>query len=435
MQRRDLFIEVLGQHVDLFLVVAGFLPELHLRQHLVGERRTHDETGMPRGAAQVDQPPLGQQDDPLAVGKLDLVHLRLDVGPFEVTQAFDLNLGIEVADIADDGPVLHLADVVDGDDVDVAGAGDEDVALGRGLFHGYHLEAFHRRLQGADGIGLGDQHPAARTAQAFGRALADVAVAGDHGHLAGHHHVGGAADAVNQAFAAAVFVVELGLGHRIVDVDGRKQKLALGFHFIKTVHAGRRFLGDALDVLGRLGVPAGFFAEPLFDRGEQGLFFFIVGLFDDAGVVCGVDAEVQQQRRVAAVVENHVRPAAVGPFEDSVRVIPVFLQGFALGGENGDFRRRDGRRRVVLGRIDVARRPADVGAQRLQGFDQHRRLDGHVQRSGDARALQRLLAGEFLADRHQAGHFRFGEGNFLLTPLGQRKIGDLVIIEGHGSGT
>jgi hypothetical protein len=34
-----------------------------------------------------------------------------------------------VADIADDGVVLHRAHVLDGDDVLVAGGGDEDVAL------------------------------------------------------------------------------------------------------------------------------------------------------------------------------------------------------------------------------------------------------------------------------------------------------------------
>jgi hypothetical protein len=44
---------------------------------------------------------------------------------------------------------------------------------------------------------------------ACGRALADVAVAGNDGDLAGDHHVGGALDAVDQRFAAAVEVVEL----------------------------------------------------------------------------------------------------------------------------------------------------------------------------------------------------------------------------------
>src|SRR3546814_5981712 len=56
------------------------------------------------------------------------------------------------------------------------------------------------------------------------RALADVAVAGDHRHLAREHHVGGAADAVGQALTAAVEVVELRLGDAVVDVDRRSEE-------------------------------------------------------------------------------------------------------------------------------------------------------------------------------------------------------------------
>ena len=56
---------------------------------------------------------------------------------------------------------------------------------------------------------------------AVGAALADVAIAGDDDDLAGDHHVGGPLDAVGQRFAAAVEVVELALGDRVVDVDRR----------------------------------------------------------------------------------------------------------------------------------------------------------------------------------------------------------------------
>jgi hypothetical protein len=59
---------------------------------------------------------------------------------------------------------------------------------------------------------------------------------------------------------------------------------------------------------------------------------------------------------------------------------------------------------VVLGAEDVARGPAHLGAERLQGFDQHGGLDGHVQAAGDARALQRLAGAELLAERHEARH-------------------------------
>ena len=44
-------------------------------------------------------------------------------------------------------------------------------------------------------------------------------------------------------------------------------------------------------------------------------------------------------------------------------------------------------------REDVARAPADLGAERDQRLDQHGGLDRHVQRAGDARALERLRVG------------------------------------------
>ena len=167
---------------------------------------------MAHGVAEVHQAPFRQQDDALAVGELDLVDLRLDVVPLEVLEARDLDLVVEVADVADDGAVLHGAHVVERDDVLVAGRGDEDVGARRGILHGHDLVAFHRRLQGADRVDLGDHDAAAGLAQRGGRAFADVAEARDHRDLAGHHHVGAAADAVDEALAAAVEVVELRLG-------------------------------------------------------------------------------------------------------------------------------------------------------------------------------------------------------------------------------
>ena len=98
------------------------------------------------GIAEIDEAALGQKDDPPAVGKLDLVDLRLDVVPFEVAQSGDLNLGIEMPDIADDGAVLHRPHVIDGDDIDIAGAGDENVGARRRVLHRDDFIAFHRRL-------------------------------------------------------------------------------------------------------------------------------------------------------------------------------------------------------------------------------------------------------------------------------------------------
>jgi len=82
---------------------------------------------------------------------------------------------------------------------------------------------------------------------------------------------------------------------------------------------------------------------------------------------------------------------------------------------------------VVLRGEDVARSPAHLGAQGLQRLDQHGGLDGHVQRAGNARALERLRLGELFADRHQARHLGLGNGQLFAAPLRQTQVGNFVI--------
>ena len=158
------------------------------------------------------------------------------------------------------------------------------------------------------------------------------------------------------------------------------------------------------------------------------LLLFIAGCGDDRGVLLGLGAHVQEQRGIAAVVQNHVRVAAVRPFEDAVRVVPVLGERFALDGEHRSAARGDRRGRMVLGRIDVARGPAHLGAQGIQGLDQHRGLNGHVQGARDARAAQRLLGRVLLADGHEPRHLGLGDLDFLAAPLGELQILDQEIV-------
>ncbi len=159
---------------------------------------------------------------------------------------------------------------------------------------------------------------------------------------------------------------------------------------------------------------------------------------DQREVLLGALAQVHQERRVAAVVQDHVgalaRRALGTELEDAVGVVPVILQRLALDGEHRRAAGGDGGGGVVLRREDVARGPAHRGAQGLQRLDQHGGLDRHVQAAGDARALQRLAGGELLADRHQAGHLGFGDPDFLAAPGGQADVGDGLVGGGDGSG-
>src|SRR6202035_3540474 len=95
--------------------------------------------------------------------------------PDIIAQAGDLNLAVEMADIADDGAVLHLPHVIDGDYIDIAGRGDENIRDRRGVLHSDDLIAFHRRLERADRIDLGHHDASPLTAERRGRSLADIA--------------------------------------------------------------------------------------------------------------------------------------------------------------------------------------------------------------------------------------------------------------------
>ena len=91
----------------------------------------------------------------------------------------------------------------------------------------------------------------------------------------------------------------------------------------------------------------------------------------------------------------------------------------------------DGRSGLVLGRVDVAGGPADLGAERGQRLDEHGGLHGHVQRAGDAGALERLGRPELLAQGHQAGHLVLGQADLVTAGLGEAQVGNLVV-KGHG---
>ena len=105
-------IEMLGQHVHLFAVLVTLGEQLDLGQHLVGEGIAHHEAGVARGATQVHQAAFGQQDDLVAAGQHDVIHLGLDVVPGVLLQGHHIDLVVEVTDVADDRLILHLDQVV-----------------------------------------------------------------------------------------------------------------------------------------------------------------------------------------------------------------------------------------------------------------------------------------------------------------------------------
>ncbi len=141
------------------------------------------------------------------------------------------------------------------DDVAVAGGRDEQVGDLHDVFDPDHLQAVHRRLQRADGVHLGNHDPGALTAEGLDRTLTDVAVSTDHRQLAAEHDVGCPVQAVHKRVADTVLVVELGLCHGVVHVDGREQQLTVGGEPVQTLDPVRRLLGDTPDLPGHAREP------------------------------------------------------------------------------------------------------------------------------------------------------------------------------------
>jgi len=193
--------------------------------------------------------------------------------------------------------------------------------------------------------------------------------------------------------AATVFVVILRFGDRVVYVDGRNLQLTGLRHFQQPVHAGRGFLADAMDMVQHLRVL-------LVDHGRQ----------------------------VTAIIQEHGGIPGFAVLQDCLFDTPLALcDRLALPGINGGTAGGHGGGGVILGREDVARGPADFGAQFHQCLYQHGGLDGHVNTTENAGTSQRLAGAVFLAQGHQGRHFGFGQGHLPATEIGQTDIRDLVV--------
>ncbi len=102
------------------------------------------------------------------------------------------------------------------------------------------------------------------------------------------------------------------------------------------MNAGGRLLGDAADVLGEMREPAGFFFQRARDQRKERFLLLVCGMTEEIRVTAlGFRAQMDQERSVPAIIEDHVRRPAVAPFEDAPRELPILFERLALVGEDG----------------------------------------------------------------------------------------------------
>ena len=423
METGNLLIEDLGENVDTDVELASGLGELNvlggeglvlglvqhdLGKHLVGERARHDERRVTGGTAKVDKTTLSKEDDVAAVLEEVALDLRLDGddGSGVLLEPSDVDLAIEMSDVADNGIVLHDLEVLAGQDISATSGGNKDLTKRSSLGHGEDLVAGDGSLEGVDGIDLSDDDTGTHGAEGHSTTLSDITESGDDGGLASNHDIGGTLDSVNEGLAASVKVVELGLGDGVVDVDGGDKELAILEHLVEVVDTGGGLLRDTEASLKELGVL-------VVDKGGK----------------------------ISTIIEDEVELAVILEGKELLLEAPVvLLLGLTLPGEDGDTDGGDRSGGVVLGGEDVARSPGALSAESGEGpiaqrlafvqstlpvsgvhiLDEDSSLDGHVETTSNAGTGKRLLSSVLGTGLHQTGHLVLSELDLTTTECRKR---------------
>ncbi|KAH3668817.1 hypothetical protein OGAPHI_002572 [Ogataea philodendri] len=334
------------------------LEQSNLSKNLVGERTGHDKRSVSGGTSQVDQSTVSKQNHVLTGLEQVSVNLWLDVDCVNGIglKPSNVDLNVEVTNVTHNGVLWHDGEVLTSDDVSATGGGNEDLTLWGSLLHGGDLVAGNSSLQSVDRVDLSNDDSSTHTSQSHGTTFTNVTETSNNGNFTSDHDIGGSLDTIDQRLSATVQVVELGLGDGVVDVDGWNLEVALLQHLVQVVDTSGGLLRKSETVLQHIWVL-------LVDKGGQ------------------VSTIVQDQVELLVVLESK---------QLLLNTPQVLLLGLTLPGENWNTSSSNGSSSVVLGGVDVTRRPGNLSTKSDQGLDQNSSLDSHVldtRRSGIAGLL------------------------------------------------
>src|ERR1700683_3612867 len=124
------------------------------------------------------------------------------------------------------------------------------------------------------------------------------------------------------------------------------------------MHAGGGLFGDAAPFLDYFMPAVGSFRVNLLQQIFDDLFFVALRrAVHPVAAIFELIAFVNEQSRIAAIVDNQLRALAVRMAERLIRTPPVILERFALPGEHRYVRGRDAGGGVILRRENVATGP------------------------------------------------------------------------------
>src|SRR5690606_34027402 len=204
---------------------------------------------MTGGTAQVNQSAFRQEDNIFSFNRV-LIYLRFDFDfgiSIVVVEPSHVDFIIKMADVADNGFVLHSPEMFRAYNVTVPGSGNHDIRFFDGIGEFLYLIPFHGGLQRTDGVDLRDDYADAGAAERFGGAFTYITITRHYRYFTGQHKIRGPADGIHQGFPTTIFIVKFGFGYRIIHINGWQMQGSVFHPFVKAVHAGGCLFRKPLD--------------------------------------------------------------------------------------------------------------------------------------------------------------------------------------------
>lgn len=139
-------------------------------------------------------------------------------------------------------------------DISAASCSNKDLSLAGGLLHGGDLETGDGSLESVDGVDFRNKDASTHSVESHGATLSDITETSNDSDLTSDHDIGGTLNTINQRLAAAVQVVEFGLGNGVVDVDGWDKEGLVLQHLVQVVNTSGGLLRDTVAALQHLWV-------------------------------------------------------------------------------------------------------------------------------------------------------------------------------------
>jgi len=271
----------------------------------------------------------------MTIREFPSVNLRLNVGSLDtwiVLKSLNIYFIVKVTNVAYNSVILHLSHVVNHYNAGVSSCCHIDVSFFQDALESLYLEAFHASLKCANRVNFCDDHSSSTTLKSSSATLANITISTDDSLLASNHDISSSHYTIREGMSASIYVIKLGFGNTVVDINGSGDKFVLCSHLFQSVHPSGCFFRYSDESLGDLSPFLGVFVlNGISDCSDYNLELSVVeflgirqvsGLFVDSLVLHSL---MDEHSGITTIIYNDVRAIAIRPGEHLIGAFPVFI--------------------------------------------------------------------------------------------------------------